>query len=349
MSADRLCAFGLPRYTATAFFPCSAISGVSLRSISSNASSQLASTSSPSRRISGVVQAVGVLVQLLDPVRLRADEAVAEDVLRVAANRHHLPPLGLDLETAGGFAERAGSVVRGHRGTLLRRLAQLDPERARRAHEDAVGVVERRGRPALAAVHLEAARTGSCAARPLAPGSRAARPGRRAPSAVPRRSSRPERSSGSRARPRPARGAPSRRRRRPPRPASSSAPNRPSRPGSSAGKIRMPSPRSRSGPQTTQVGNGWSARPALAAGLHRGGDLVARQRLGHVHEQLGRPALGNERVAVAELDALAVAHHLQRALERRRRCAATPPPPRRPRAAPRARRCSRRSRIRAGR
>ena len=59
MSADRLCAFGLPRYTATAFFPCSAIRGASRRSISSNASSQLASTSSPSRRISGVVRRSG--------------------------------------------------------------------------------------------------------------------------------------------------------------------------------------------------------------------------------------------------------------------------------------------------
>ena len=59
-------------------------------------------------------QPVRILVELLDPVRLRADEAVAEHVVHVAADRDHLPSLGLDLEAAGGFAERAGPVVRGH-------------------------------------------------------------------------------------------------------------------------------------------------------------------------------------------------------------------------------------------
>ncbi len=67
ISADRLWALGLPRYTATAFFPCSAISGASRRSISSNASSQLASTSSPSRRTSGVVSRSGSSWSCLTP------------------------------------------------------------------------------------------------------------------------------------------------------------------------------------------------------------------------------------------------------------------------------------------
>src|SRR4029453_14727574 len=74
---------------------------------------------------------------------------------RVAADRHHLPSLRLDLETARGFAEWTGPVVRGHLGTLLGGIAELDPQGARRAREEAIGVVERRGAPVLAAVLTE--------------------------------------------------------------------------------------------------------------------------------------------------------------------------------------------------
>jgi hypothetical protein len=59
-------------------------------------------------------QAVRVLVQLLDPVGLRADEAAAEDVGAVAADRHHVMAVRLDLEPARGLAERAGAVLDGH-------------------------------------------------------------------------------------------------------------------------------------------------------------------------------------------------------------------------------------------
>ena len=199
-------------------------------------------------------------------VRLRADEAVAEHVVRVAADRDHLPALGLDLETACGFAEWAGPVVRGHRRSLL---PQLDPERARRAGEHAVRVVQRRGGAALATVHLETPRQDRVRLAHAHAGSRAARPGWRAPSAVPRRSSRPARSWDSRAPPTPAPAAPSRRRRSRARRGVQHAPKSPSRSGRAAGKMRIPSPASRAGPQTTQLGKGCSAvqisRPASSA------------------------------------------------------------------------------------
>ena len=118
-------------------------------------------------------QAVGVLVQLLEPERLGADEAVAEHVLLVAADRHHLRSLRLHLEPAGGFAERTGAVVERHARSLL--LAQLDPERLRGAQQPPGGVEQRAGGVALAAVHRAAARRGSRAARRPSPSTPAAR------------------------------------------------------------------------------------------------------------------------------------------------------------------------------
>ena len=54
-------------------------------------------------------QPVGVLVQVLQAGRLRADEAVAEDVLLVAADLDDLAPVERHLEAAGGLAERTGA------------------------------------------------------------------------------------------------------------------------------------------------------------------------------------------------------------------------------------------------
>ena len=56
-------------------------------------------------------QPVGVLVELLQPVRLGADEAAAEHVVAVAAHGRDPVAVERDLEPAGGFAERAGPVV----------------------------------------------------------------------------------------------------------------------------------------------------------------------------------------------------------------------------------------------
>src|SRR4029453_11011705 len=92
---------------------------------------------------------------------------------RVAADRHHLPSLRLDLETARGFAEWTGPVVRGHLGTLLGGIAELDPQGARRAREEAIGVVERRGAPVLAAVLTERPREDRVRVPPPGGGTRA--------------------------------------------------------------------------------------------------------------------------------------------------------------------------------
>ena len=54
---------------------------------------------------------VGVRVELADAGALRADEAVAEDVVGVAADLDDLAALERHLEPAGRLAERAGSVV----------------------------------------------------------------------------------------------------------------------------------------------------------------------------------------------------------------------------------------------
>jgi hypothetical protein len=51
-------------------------------------------------------------VQRLQPVRLRAEEAAAEHVVRVAGDLHDLAVQRLDRQAAGGLAERAGTEVR---------------------------------------------------------------------------------------------------------------------------------------------------------------------------------------------------------------------------------------------
>ena len=63
-------------------------------------------------------QAVGVLVQLLERAALRADEPVAEHVVAVAADAHHLLARPhRDLQSARGLAQRAGA----DDGAVLRR------------------------------------------------------------------------------------------------------------------------------------------------------------------------------------------------------------------------------------
>src|SRR5205823_14992566 len=61
-------------------------------------------------------QAVGIVLEALAAAALGADEAVREDVVRVAADLPHLAVAGnLELEPAGRFAERAGRVRRRRR------------------------------------------------------------------------------------------------------------------------------------------------------------------------------------------------------------------------------------------
>ena len=83
------------------------------RSISAKASShvglvQRAVGAAHERR----AQAVGVLVQRLQAVRLRAEEAVAEDVVGVAADLHDVAVRRLYRKAAGRLAQRAGAEVR---------------------------------------------------------------------------------------------------------------------------------------------------------------------------------------------------------------------------------------------
>ncbi len=54
---------------------------------------------------------VGVLVELLEPVCLRADEPAAENVVAVTAHGGHAVAVEGYLQPAGGFAERTGPVV----------------------------------------------------------------------------------------------------------------------------------------------------------------------------------------------------------------------------------------------
>ena len=121
-------------------------------------------------------QPVRVLVELLEPERLGADEAAAEDVVGVAAHRHHLPSLGLDLEPAGRLAERTGAVVRGH-GEQRTGVSDPSARSRARARRRGSGRLSRRGRsrPRACALPPRAATTAACAARRPAPGSRAGR------------------------------------------------------------------------------------------------------------------------------------------------------------------------------
>ena len=110
-----------------------------------------------------------------------------------------------------------------------------------------------------------------------------------------------------------------RRRRRATRRASRSAPNSAVAAGQRRREDAEPVRRA-PGPQTKQVGKGWPADQRSRPGLLRGG---APRRPGPASgtstQQLARRALGDERVAVAHAHPLAVAHHLERRVERRRR------------------------------
>ena len=59
----------------------------------------------------GTAQAVGVLVEVLEGDRLRAEVAAAERVVLVAADREDVGAVRLDLDAAHGFAEVAGAEV----------------------------------------------------------------------------------------------------------------------------------------------------------------------------------------------------------------------------------------------
>jgi hypothetical protein len=61
-------------------------------------------------------EAIRILVELLEPVRLGTEEAAAEHVVGIAADRDHLGAAGGDLQTARRLAERAGAEARPHIG-----------------------------------------------------------------------------------------------------------------------------------------------------------------------------------------------------------------------------------------
>ena len=111
----RLCADGLPRYTPTASRPWRSRIAGRRSAMTANASSHDASRNPPD----GVLDqrrahAVGIVVQRLEADALRAQEALREHVVGIAADLHHLVPVEGHLETAGGLAERAGPVGGAH-------------------------------------------------------------------------------------------------------------------------------------------------------------------------------------------------------------------------------------------
>ena len=80
---------------------------------------EIGSQRSPTRR-TGCFKRSGIVVQVFEGRRLRADVSAAEDVVLVAADRHDLIAVDLDLDAAHRFAEVAGSVVGG--GASIERI-----------------------------------------------------------------------------------------------------------------------------------------------------------------------------------------------------------------------------------
>ena len=174
--------------------------------------------------------------------------------------------LRLDLEAAGGFAERAGAVVQGHRRSLLlpaaRSRARATRTAARPSESNSAQAAWRlrpstSERPRHDRVRLADPHRARRAAPSAARAPSAGRSPKFATGALVGQSSAAQTHSG-RTRPVPSPSDSS---------GVQSAANSPSR--SSPGNTRSPSPRLALGPQTTQVGKGWSAlqcsRPAADA------------------------------------------------------------------------------------
>ena len=68
-----------------------------------------ASPPRPAQR-TGAAQPVGIVLELGERSALRAEEAVGEHVVAVAADEHELVALEVELEPAGRLAQRAGPV-----------------------------------------------------------------------------------------------------------------------------------------------------------------------------------------------------------------------------------------------
>ena len=81
------------------------------RATSSNASSQPTRRPAVARAAQRLLQAIGVVVQVLERGRLRADVALAEGVVVVTADGADALALHLDAEPAHGLAEVAGAEV----------------------------------------------------------------------------------------------------------------------------------------------------------------------------------------------------------------------------------------------
>ena len=103
-----VCTLGLPRTTPTDVRRrARSTTGRSPAATASKASSQVASRSSPSRRTSGVRSRSGSASSGAEGGALRADEALAEHVVPVAAGAGDPGPLDGEGESAGGLAEGA--------------------------------------------------------------------------------------------------------------------------------------------------------------------------------------------------------------------------------------------------
>ena len=260
-------------------------------------------------------QPVGVLVELLQPVRLGADEAAAEHVLAVAAHGGHPIAVERDLEPAGGFAERAGAVVDAlahvDRASYIQAVCQaqgLMPGSSRSSIQSAREAQSSRPpssnsahaawrlRPSTSSGHDTSAwRSPTRTPQPIRAVSRASTIGGPSPKfatgALVGQSSAPHRHSG--------------------RTCPSSSASDSSGVQSAAKSAVRSRQRSREdavavarlavGPADHAGGKGVLGRPLPAPGLRRRLGVVGVHGLGHVEQQLGALALGHQRGAVVEL------------------------------------------------
>ena len=314
---ERLCAFGLPTYTATALRPCSARIGESRRSISSKASSQLASTSSPSRRTSGVVSRSGSSWSCLSPyafgqMKPRLNTSSRSPRTDTTSRPRSRPPgrrWPRRTGRCGSAVATAPSLLRSRSSIQSARDAQArrPPSRTARSRPGACA------RPRRATTTASACGSPTRTAHPIRAVSRARTTGGPSPKlatgALVGQSSAAQTHSG---RTCPSSSASD---------SSGSSRRRRGRRGRPAGPGRCacPSPRGALGPADDAGRERVRGGPALAAGRPRPPRRSPRGTGSGTSSRSSRLALGDERVAVAELHAPAVARHVERPLERRRR------------------------------
>src|SRR5262249_42110206 len=89
----------------------------------------------------GPAQAIGIVLEILQRDRLRAQVAAAEGILLVAADRDDLPAGDRETQAAAGFAERADAL---HDARLRLDLSRRDGGCGRERHASLLERVARR-------------------------------------------------------------------------------------------------------------------------------------------------------------------------------------------------------------